>query len=72
MIAISNSGETDELLTTLKAVENAGAKQIAVTARADSSLAKRADVVLLTTVADEGGPLGLAPRASILAQTLVL
>lgn len=71
VIAISNSGETRELLTTLKAVERAGAKLIAITARPESSLANLANVTLVAAVQDEGGPLGLAPRTSILAQSLV-
>jgi len=71
VIAISNSGETSELLTTLQAVEQAGAKLIAITANGASSLAQRADLILIAAVREEGGPLGLAPRASILAQTLI-
>lgn len=71
VVAISNSGETGELLTTLKAVKRAGARLIAITAGAGSSLASQADVSLIAKVTDEGGPLGLAPRTSILAQILV-
>jgi arabinose-5-phosphate isomerase len=45
---------------------------VAVTARADSPLARAADVVLEARVEREGGGLGLAPRASVLAETLVI
>lgn len=72
LIAISNSGETRELLACVGAARNLGVGIAAVTARAESSLGRSADVVLEARAEDEGGPLGLAPRASILTQTLVL
>ncbi len=72
VIAISNSGGTAELLEAVDAVAAMGAAIVAVTARPDSPLAARADAVLPAPVADEGGPLGLAPRASVLAQVAVL
>jgi len=72
VIAISNSGETRELLDTVAAVRRIGAAIVAVSGDAESSLAQAADQVLRAGVEREGGPLGLAPRASVLAQILVL
>jgi arabinose-5-phosphate isomerase len=72
VIAISNSGETRELLAAVDAARGLGAGIVAVTGNPDSSLARAADRVLLARIEREGGPLGLAPRASILAETLVL
>lgn len=72
VIAISNSGETEELLRAVAALKRFGARVVAVTGAPLSRLALAAEVVLEAGVADEGDPLGLAPRASILAETLVL
>jgi arabinose-5-phosphate isomerase len=72
LIAISNSGSTRELLETADAARALGARLVAITADLASPLAQRADVALEARVEREGGPLGLAPRASILAQTLAL
>jgi arabinose-5-phosphate isomerase len=72
LIAISNSGETAELLACVGAARALDAQIIAVTARSDSSLARAANRVLEAPSDDEGGPLGLAPRTSILTQTLAL
>jgi arabinose-5-phosphate isomerase len=72
VIAISNSGETEELRPAVEAVRRMGARLIAVTGRADSWLARAADFVLDAGVAREGGELGLAPRASVAAEVLVL
>ena len=72
VICISNSGETAEMKATAAAVRRNGAKVIAVTGNRDSWLAHFADVHLYAGVSREGGPLNRAPRASILAETLVL
>jgi len=72
VIAISNSGATEELLRAVAALRSFGARIIAVTGNPDSALARAAEVVLEARVADEGDALGFAPRASILAETLVL
>jgi arabinose-5-phosphate isomerase len=72
VIAISNSGATEELLRAVDALRRFGAKIVAVTGRSDSALARAADVVLEAGVKEEGDSLGLAPRASILAETLAL
>jgi arabinose-5-phosphate isomerase len=72
LIAISNSGATRELLETADAACALGARLLAVTGDPASPLAQRAQVVLEARVAREGGPLDLAPRASILVETLAL
>jgi len=72
VIAISNSGRTQELLIAVAALRALGAKIIGVTGDVDSALAKESDVVLEARVGREGGGLGLAPRASIAAELLVL
>jgi arabinose-5-phosphate isomerase len=72
VVAISNSGETDELHRTVEAVRELGAKLIAVTGGLHSRLARSADVVLDAGVAREGGGLGFAPRASVAAEILVV
>jgi sugar/nucleoside kinase (ribokinase family)/D-arabinose 5-phosphate isomerase GutQ len=72
VIAISNSGRTQELLATIETVKKLGARLIAVTGGLASPLAEAAEVVLDAGVAREGGGLGLAPRASVAAEILVL
>jgi arabinose-5-phosphate isomerase len=72
VIAVSNSGSTAELLAAVAAVRGMGARLIAVTGGLDSPLARAADVTLDAGVRREGGPLGLAPRASVAAEVLVL
>lgn len=72
VIAISNSGRTHELLIAVATLRALGAKIIGVTGDVASPLAKESDVVLEARVSREGGGLGLAPRASIAAELLVL
>ena len=72
VIAISNSGETAELRPAVDAIRRMGAQLLAVTGRPGSWLGRAADVVLDAGVAREGGELGLAPRASVAAEVLVL
>ena len=72
VIAISNSGETEELKATVTTLKNNGAKIIAVTGKKESWLAKEGDVFLFAGVDEEGGQLNKAPRASIVAETIVL
>ena len=71
MIAISNSGESDELLAIVPVIKRLGAKLITMTGRPDSSLAQLADVHLNVAVEKEACPLNLAPTASTTA-TLAL
>jgi arabinose-5-phosphate isomerase len=66
-IAISHSGESEELLSILPQVKRRGAKLVALTGRRDSTLAKEADVLLDAGVAQEACPHNLAPTASTTA-----
>ena len=72
VIAISNSGSTDELLSTASAIREQGAQLIAITGNKDSALAQLADLVIHVPVPNEGGGLGLVPRISVLGEVLVL
>src|SRR5574343_1258620 len=68
VLAISNSGESDELNAVLPALKRLGITLVAMTGRAGSSLARHADVVLSNEVEKEACPLNLAPTASTTAQ----
>ena len=72
VIAISNSGRTKELLHTIENVRTQGAQIIAVVGDPRSELAEASDAILDAGVSREGGPLELAPRASVAAQVVVL
>ena len=72
VICISNSGETPELKATATAILNNGCQIIAVTGNPNSWLATHASAHLFAGVKQEGGPLNRAPRASILAEIMVL
>ena len=67
VIALSNSGESAELVTILPVIKRQGAGLIAITGEAGSTLAREADVHLDARVAQEACPLGLAPTASTAA-----
>ncbi len=64
VIAISQSGKSDELLRVVPYMKRNRIRIIAMTAKADSALAQHADVVIDTSVDREACPLGLAPTAS--------
>lgn len=68
VLAISNSGEVEELTTILPVVKRQGVPLIAMTGRRDSTLARHADIVLDSGVEKEACPLNLAPTASTTAQ----
>ncbi len=68
VLALSNSGETDELTGVLPAIKRMGVPLVAVTGGLQSTLAKHADWVLDTHVDKEACPLNLAPTASTTAQ----
>ena len=68
VIAISNSGESDELAAILPVLKRQGVPLVALTGGAQSTLAKHADIVLNTGVLKEACPLNLAPTASTTAQ----
>jgi len=67
LIALSNSGENDELLTIVPLVKRQGGKLIAITGNALSTLAREADIHLDARVEEEACPLNLAPTASTTA-----
>jgi arabinose-5-phosphate isomerase len=67
VVAISNSGETDELSQILPLIKRYGNKLIALTGKVKSTLARAGDVVLDVSVEEEACPLGLAPTASTTA-----
>src|SRR5215470_1408751 len=67
VLALSNSGETDEILRLLPALRRLGAPIVALTSSPRNSLADRADVVLEIGPVPEACPLGLAPTASTVA-----
>jgi len=71
VIAISNNGETRELLEVLPLIKRYGNRMITLTGNVNSSLAKAGDVCLNIYVKEEACPLGLAPTTSTTA-TLAL
>ena len=67
VLALSNSGETDEILTLLPLLKRLGVPLIALTGNPASTLAKNADVHIDVSVSQEACPLGLAPTSSTTA-----
>jgi arabinose-5-phosphate isomerase len=67
VLALSNSGETDEVLFILPVIKRQGIPLIAITGNPNSSLADQADVHLDASISSEACPLGLAPTASTTA-----
>jgi len=67
LLALSNSGESEELVFIVPIIKRQGAKLIAMTGKPDSTLAREADIHLNTAVAQEACPLNLAPTASTTA-----
>lgn len=67
LIAVSNSGENDELLTIVPLIKRQGGRLIAMTGNPSSALALEADVHLDASVREEACPLNLAPTASTTA-----
>ncbi len=68
VLAISNSGESDELAAILPAIRRIGVTLVAMTGQPESTLARHADWVLSSAVEEEACPLNLAPTASTAAQ----
>ena len=68
VLAISNSGESDELGAIIPALKRLGVTLVAMTGRADSTLAQHADISISSAVDQEACPLNLAPTASTAAQ----
>jgi len=71
VLAISNSGETEELVRLLPSIKRIGAGIVAITGNPQSTLGKGADYHLSAAISEEACPLGLAPTASTTA-TLAL
>lgn len=67
LIALSNSGTSEEILTIVPLIKRRGASLIAITGNSSSALARTADVHLDAAVAEEACPLNLAPTASTTA-----
>jgi len=67
VLALSYSGETDEIITILPLVKRLGAKLVSMTGKPKSTLAKAADAHLDVSIAEEACPLKLAPTASTTA-----
>jgi len=68
VLAISNSGESDELVAILPVLKRLNVPVIAITGGVSSTLARHADVTLDSSVEKEACPLNLAPTASTTAQ----
>jgi len=68
VLAISNSGESDELAAIVPAIRRLGVRLVAMTGKAESTLARHADWVISSAVDQEACPLNLAPTASTTAQ----
>ena len=72
VIAISNSGETNELKATVTCLKGVGVHIIALTGNPNSWLANEAEVALIAGVKQEGDSMNKPPRASILAEIIEL
>ncbi|MCX7848364.1 MAG: KpsF/GutQ family sugar-phosphate isomerase [bacterium] len=68
VLALSNSGETEEIVRLLPTIRKIGARMIALCGRLNSTLAQHSDIVLDTAVEREACPYNLAPTASTTAQ----
>ncbi|MBU1862126.1 MAG: KpsF/GutQ family sugar-phosphate isomerase [Candidatus Omnitrophica bacterium] len=68
VLAISHSGETEEIVKLLNTIKKIGAKLISLTGNKKSTLAKNSNIVLHICIDKEACPLGLAPTASTTAQ----
>lgn len=71
VIAISKSGESDELIGLLPSIRKIGARMIAITAKQDSTIAKNSDIVLVTPIDEEACFLNMAPTCSTTAALVV-
>lgn len=64
VIALSNSGETDEIITLLPAIKSRDVSLISIVGNTDSTLSRQSDVILDASVDQEACPLNLAPTTS--------
>ncbi|MGB2129946.1 MAG: KpsF/GutQ family sugar-phosphate isomerase [Marinobacterium sp.] len=71
VLALSNSGETAEVVTILPLIKRMGAPLVSITANSNSTLARSADINLHIPVDREACPLGLAPTSSTTAQLVL-
>jgi len=71
VIAVSNSGETEEIVKLLEFIKRIGVPIVAITSNTESTLAKHSDIVIHLRIEKEACPLGLAPTSSTTA-TLAL
>lgn len=71
VLALSNSGNTAEVITILPLIKRMGAPLISMTGNPESTLARQADVNLDVSVAQEACPLGLAPTSSTTASLVM-
>jgi arabinose-5-phosphate isomerase len=67
VLAVSNSGETEEIVRLLESIKRIGAKLISITGNPASTLARHSDAHLSAAISREACPLGLAPTASTTA-----
>jgi arabinose-5-phosphate isomerase len=67
VLALSHSGETEELIRLMESIRRIGAKVIAITGSPASTLAREADVTLDCSIAEEACPMNLVPTASTTA-----
>ena len=67
IIALSNSGENDEILAIIPAIKRKNVRLICITGKPQSSMAQHADIHLLAAVSQEACPFGLAPTSSTTA-----
>lgn len=71
VLALSHSGETEEVVALLPHVRRRGALLVALTGKRASTLGREADAVVATTIREEACPLNLAPTASTAAQLAI-
>ena len=71
VIALSNSGNTDEIVRLVRPLKSTGVPLVAITGRTDSILARHADVVLYIGDVAEACPMGLVPTASTTAMMVL-
>ena len=67
VVAISNSGESDEIAAIIPALKRKDITLVCITARPDSTMARHADIHITASVSKEACPLGLAPTTSTTA-----
>jgi arabinose-5-phosphate isomerase len=71
IIAVGKSGESEELLALVPPIRRIGARLISITTRADSTMGRHSDIVLLTPFEEEACPLNMAPTCSTTAALVV-